>query len=458
MDLTEFLAKLCSDLKMTLGTEISEGEAIRCIERAVDDLSRHMPRERIYELTWVEAVTDDDFTTPATADPDYIVDAYDLKDKVDGQACTLTATPWLDVPRPVAISLTDADNSVTRMTLIVKGLDADGVYREERFYRHNGKSQTGKVYFTYIYEVEINEITGNSAVVATDVLDVGTAAPDTASKEVWIQLDNPVEPGSESVYSGASKTGTKYTLNTDYEMDYANGRIRMKSGGSLAVATTYYANYKRHNLMVDVSAILPELMRIIKVVYPADKTPEQQVAFSIWENMLIIGSQRPGESQKALVDKEHIAIYYETRHTPPTYVGPGSYPEYLDQVVLIGASGYALLVEALQYELQAAGDLTSLGTELTDGSAGADELLETGDDTINRLNDGGPTVPDKYADYARARVVIAQLYASKAENGLLLADRYRAEAINRLVEFHDLLKSKAEYRKRIVDVSVRQPK
>ena len=42
-------------------------------------------------------------------------------------------------------------------------------------------------------------------------------------------------------------------------------------------------------------------------------------------------------------------------------------------------------------------------------------------------------------------------------NDMLLSDRFRAEAQIRLNEFHDILKSKAEYRKRVVSVPVRQP-
>lgn len=576
MDLTEMLAELTKDLKMTLGSEISETEAIRCINRAVDDLSRHIPRERIYEHTWVEAVTDDSFTTPAAANATSLVNAADISATVDGGTLTLVTT-WLDVSRPVAFLLTDAGSSITRLTLIIKGIDADGVYREERFYRHNGKSQTGKVYFATIYEVEVNEIAGNGA---ADTISLGYASPSTTGAEVWVQLDHPVEPDTQTIYSGAGKTGTKYTLDTDYEMDWANGRIRLKSGSSMAAATTYYANYDKHNLMVDISPILTELTRVVKVVYPADKIPEQQVAFSIWENMLTIGSQRSGESQKALEDKEHLAIYYESRHTPPTYVGPGSYPEYLDQVVLIGAGGYALLIEALQYELQAVTDLASARTELglttaihtlvvtalakvatyleTNGTTdnaqdvlanvtddianlrtaiataldaanayldevdttdlgqatvGAEGYLETGDDLINQLNNG-KDVPSIYATYSTTRAQHAQVrtqaalgfvqeavnrldnirtYIQESEewrqigltfvneadsrineirahieeaaqyqqiiaNDMLLSDRFRVEGNARLDKFNELLKSRGEYRKRIVDVSVRQPK
>jgi len=589
MDLTEFLAQLRIDLKDS-GTVWSDDELTRCINRAVDDLSRHLPRERIYEHTWVEAVTDDDFTTPAATDTDKIVDAAGLVDTKDGDVFTITTT-WMDVPRPVIITITDDNTSITRFTLIVKGTDADGVYREERFYRHGGLVQTGKIYFYSIYEVEMNEIAGSDT---NDTLDVGT----TAGTGLWVALDNPIEPESESIYSEALKAGTKYTRDTDYYMDYANGRISIISGGSMAEATKYYANYNKAQCTIDISSIIPQLIRITKVLYPVDKIPEQSVAFSLWENMLTIGSRRQGVSQEALADKKHIAIYYEAKHAPPTDVGSGSYPDILDEIVAIGAQAYALFIEALQYEQQAVTDLgevrTTLGylgiggvgaaaltlvykliddaldkvttyletgspaatdsavdrlAEITDmetylrdlvikladgtgaladankqlddvstidldaATVGAVAWLFEGEQTIDKLNDG-ENVPALFAEYARTKIQVAQVrtqsalgflqeaslrlnmlrsyieeaggwmrmgetfiaeaqarlgeantylaeaaqYQETAAADLVLSDRFRAEAQIRYADFQERLRSKAEYRKRVVSVPVTQPK
>ena len=454
MNLIQYRGELRKDLKDS-GTLWIDAELNRCIQRAVDDLSRHLPRERIYEHTWVEAVTDDSFTTPTTESADSIVKDEDISSVTDGSVCTLV-TSWLDVPRPVKLTITDSGGGITAFTVIVKGTDIDGKYNEERFYRRGGLIQTGKINFFSVSAVEKNYFVGEGA---SDLLDLGTDEPDLTTGGIWIQLDNPIEPESESIYSAALKAGTKYTRDTDYEMDYANGRVRMKSGGALADNTTYYANYDRAPTAIDISSIIPELIRIGKVLYPADKVPEQAVAFSIWENMLIIGSPRTGASQEALTDGEHIAIYYEARHAPPTSVGPGSYPEVLDQVVLIGAGGYALLIEALQYEQQAVTDLGAVRSalvnvvkylnnnsdadaagilqDITDNKAelrtkiddavnamatalgkvssidldvatvGAVAWLLEGELLIDKLNDG-KNVPENFADYARTKVQIGQ--------------------------------------------------
>ncbi len=359
MDLTEMLDELALDLNITLGTEVSIAEGTRAINKSVDALSRKIPRERIYEYTWVKAVTDNSFTTPALADTDMLVDAMDLPDTVvDGSLATLTAAIWLDVPRPVIMTLTDASNAVTRMTLVVKGTDVDGIYVEERFYRRNGKIQIGKVYFFSIYEIEFSEIAKN---VTGITLDVGT----TDGTNTWVNLSNPIEPKSESIYSATGKGGTKYTRDTDYYMDYANGKIQIISGGSMVEATTYYANYSRSAVSIDISDIIPYLQRIIKVIYPVDKVPQQEVTHTIWDNLLTITTLRQGVGQEAFGDKEHLAIFYEARQAPPTLVGSGSYPELLDEIVLIGAAGYALESEALQHEHLAVADLASMRLELT---------------------------------------------------------------------------------------------
>jgi hypothetical protein len=486
MDLTAMLGNMATDLKMTLDSEFSTAEGTRAIWKAVDIMSRKLPRELVYDHTWRQAVTDDSFSVPAALDVDRFVDAMDISDSVDGDLATLTSTLIPTIPQPVTILVTDADVSITQFTIIVKGMDVDGVYREESFYRYNGLSQTGKIYFKAIQEVEINEISGNGA---ADTLDVGVPA----GTDIWINLSNPLESGTDAIYSGSGKSGTKYTRDTDYEVDNQNGRIKVLSSGDMSAGTTYYANYSRSPVSINIEDILPGLLRVVRVKYPEGKMPEQFVGYNIWGNQLTITAQRQGQSQQAFVDKEHITIFYEAKHAPPTLYGGGSYPEVLDEVVLIGACGFVLEFKALEQELQAITDIASLRTELgytttvhatistalgkaasmltlttgeidialgkvatyleTNGTTdnakeiladisdnaadlrtkiivamdainsaldgvstisldkattGAEAYLDTGDDTINQLNDGGVNVPAYYSEYSKSRVAIGQ--------------------------------------------------
>jgi len=412
MDLTQFIGKLWIDLGDD-GTLFSEATLARCIERAVDDFSRHLPRERVYELTLDQAVTDESFTTPAASDTDKIVDAYSLEAVAEGTAVTIT-TFWMDVPRPVIITVTDADTKLERFTIIVKGTDADGQYVEERFYRHGGLVQTGKVYFYHISEVEVNEIRGDADAV---VLDVGSGAGDG----VWVQLANPIKPGSVSTVNTTDDV-TTYTLDTDYVLDYANGRICTKSGGDMVAETEHHIDYTKSRHAIDISPIIPQLIRIARVEYPVDKMPQQFPAWSIWDNMLTIGSQKVGSSQEYLTNKEHLAIYYESKHSPPSLISSGSYPEYLDEVIAIGALGYAYLTEAGQYEQQAATDLASARTQLglitavhTLAAAASTKValyLETNDTTDN-AKDVLANITDDIAEL-RTKIIVAQDAAATA--------------------------------------------
>lgn len=357
MDLTKFLANLRTDLKDS-GAIWSDAELTRAIESAVDDMSRHIPYEKVYETVLDFTVTDESITTPTTSSATSIVNAKDISASVDGNTCTL-ALGFLDSARTVLMTLTDANNSITQMTIIVKGTDGKGYYQEEYFYRYNGKVQTGKKYFLQITEVEIHSITGNGA---SDVLSIGTGS----HLNVWMDLDNPV---SGSVVVTTTDGATTYTEDTDYEVDYTNGRIRLITGSSMAAGTEYYISYSKTKLGVDISSIIPEISRISRVEYPVGSVPQTFVNWGIWGNLLMVGSQDAGKSQSQLSDGEHMAIYYETRHQPPSLKSAGSYPEYLDQVVSIGAAAYALMIEASQYEQQAATDLTALRTELDNTTA-----------------------------------------------------------------------------------------
>jgi len=593
--------KLALDLKITIDTEMSVAELDRSIERAVDDLSRSLPLERVHEETLDFTVTDESITTPATASATALVNGHSLVGETDGATMTI-ATLTTDVPRRLTVTLTDANKSISSLTVIVKGYDQDGNYIEESWYLKDilvsGTAYQGNLYFKRITQVELDNVVGNAA---GDTLSVGTGN----AYDSYIFLANkPIRPESEEVTNAAGTT--TYTRDTDYTMDYSNGAIKFITGGSMAAGTAYLVDYTKSRLGIDISSILPVVTRIQRVQYPMTTIPQQFVSYSIIGDFMYVGSRGTGRSQEELTDKKHIAIYYERKQMPPGEDSPGSYPDYLDEVVAIGAGGYALLIEALQYEQQAVTDLASLRTELglttalhtlvvaalnkvtdyvneahtqtgtattflnnntnedsvfwltkittdiaglrtailaavddantylddvdsTDlgkATVGAEALLETGDDRINVLNTGS-RVAENYSEYSKARVTIAQArttaalgfiqeatvridnlrtyiqqaegwsniaqgfftdtklridmaqahiseanqyimemdrylseaaqYKTTAETDLMLADRFRAEGTARLTDFNSILKNKAEYRRRVSSVPVKQP-
>jgi hypothetical protein len=475
--LNEHLADLRLDLKDS-GTLWSDAELTRCLEKSVADLSRFMPREKLLEMTFDFTVEDESFTTPEDSDPDKFVDAYDLSGKSDGQACTMTAyVP--DVPRPVKITVTDADTSITALVIIVTGYDADAKYQEEFFFLSDGLVQTGKKYFSRLIGVELEEIAGNGA---SDTLDVGTGVPE----EVYVQLDNKaIKYDSDEI--------TNYTRDTDYIMDYSKGRIAMKTDGSMSSGTAYTIDYTKSTISFDISELVEDLIKVEGVIYPGGNIPQDIHQVSIWGSMLtIIGGHL---SQAEATDEEHLIVKYLAHHIPPTAGAAGSYPAYLDVTVQLAAAAYALFMMALKYEHQAVTDIAYVDTALdkvatyceTNGTTdcakdvlanitddianlrtaiatavdaanaqldavptttldratvGAEGYLDTGDGYIPTLNTAA-RVSEKYSDFTRARVQIANArvqtaiaYIQEASVRLNNIESYVAEAggWNRIAE------------------------
>ena len=353
-NLTEVLADLRLDLKDS-GALWSDAELTRCVKRAVGDLSRFLPLEQTHEITFDLDVSDESWTSPATADEDKFVDAADISATVAGGTMTLTGTQP-DIPRPVKITVTDADTSITAFCIIVKGNDIADKYIEESFYLSGGLIQTGKRYFKRVLEVEVDAITGNGA---ADVLDVGT---DT-HVGVWTELANkPIEAGSvENVTTSGG--GTSYVLDTDFEIDYQQGRIALKSGGSMSAATAYEIDYKKSAIHIDISS-LKDLIRIDRVEYPTGQVPQEYASLEVFNKILILkGSAR--ESQSKVSDEYHAVLYYMAEHFPPAASAPGSYPGFLSFTVELAAAAYALFMKAAQYEHQAATDFAAARTILT---------------------------------------------------------------------------------------------
>ena len=184
-----------------------------------------------------------------------------------------------------------------------------------------------------------------------------------AAHGTYVALANkPIKPESETVTNVAGTT--TYTRDTDYTIDYFNGKITTISGGSMAVLTAYKIGYTKSRLGINIAAIITDLIRVSRVEYPADRIPQQFVSYSIWDDFMYIGSQKVGESQTQITDREHIVIYYDKKHTAPATATAPTYPGFMDEVACIGAGAYALFVKALQFEHQAVTDLASMRTAL----------------------------------------------------------------------------------------------
>lgn len=345
--IAHYLADVATDIKITLDSELSTSEVTRCIEKAVADFSRFSPLQKSIEITIDADVTGESFTTPTAQSDIFYEDALDISAISDGQKVTLDKIKP-DMPRPVKITFTDVDESITAFVVIVKGYDDEAKYIEEYFYLEGGLVQTGTVYFSLVEEVEINEIAGGGA---GDTFSVGTGDTDG----IWIQLANKsIKLGSESISS--------LVLDTAYEMDYSHGRISMKSGGSMTDATAYTIGYTKSRIDIDLSDIIDDLVRVDRVEYPQGELPQNFHTLEVWGNILTLTGDH--QTQNEATDAEHVLVRYFAPHSMPSVQSSGSFPRFIDATIQTAASAYALFILALKYEHEAATDLVSSRTEL----------------------------------------------------------------------------------------------
>ena len=397
----------------------------------------------------------------------------------------------------------------------------------------------------------------------------------TLTTPTWIALANkPIKPASLTVTNAAGTT--TYTKDTDYVVDYSNGKIKYITGSSMAASTGYLATYTKSQLGLDISSLISTAHRVTRVEFPVGSIPQKFSTFSIYGDFLFIQSQMTGTSQAQLTT-DHIAIWYETAQSYPTESAAGSYPSLLNDLVMLGASGYALMILALESEHDSTSQITAITTVLADIAAlhtltaaasakyityledntnedaafwmkkittdlaclrsamgdalaaaktnlglvftnsldkattGAEAYLDTGDGNIAAVTAAPES--DRYVAYANARANIAmarinaitqylaeaasrqadlQTYIQQSEGwaniargfgeeatfhlrqieqkiaeagmraestqgSLVLSDRYRTEGQSRLNEFESKLRNRAEYRRRTSSVASKQP-
>ena len=347
---------LALDLKITIDTELSKAELNRCIEKAFSDMSRYIPEGKIFEDSLQFTVSDESVTMPKDTDGSKVVNSESLNGKTAGNTCTIDGQP--DVPRPLRYSITDADNSITGLTLIVDGIDKDDQAIQEVYSYTYGDDKVGvmgKKYFKAVYSVEIDQIAGNGT---GDVLEIGYGA----YTDVWVYLANsPVKWGSESV---VGDDDTACTRNTDYYIDYANGRIKAISGGELSAEEVAEIDYEKSHIGIDLSN-LPGLIRVQRIEYPVGDMPQTFVQFDVFGKYAVVTGSGESGGQELMAEDKQYRLYYDAAYQSPGEYSPSSAPEFLENTVILAAGAYGLYILALKQEHQAATDLTAARTALT---------------------------------------------------------------------------------------------
>lgn len=280
-------------------------------------------------------------------------------------------------------------------------------------------------------------------------LDFGvTAEAWTASHDTAVSLANGfIKWATETVYDSA---GTTCARDTDYTIDYANGTITALSTSSIiSDAEACTVDYTKSKIAIDISSI-SNLMRVTEIEYPYGYVPVHAPGFHIWNDFLIVDTNvripSPGKSasQVNMSAGEHIWIYYKYKHTAPTEITDATYETYLDEVILGGAGGYALISLATKQEHEAKAELgssasalgnisdvmTAVEAALDATSAHVGEADIALDEIASHVTDAD-TALDKVATYvadANSALDTAATCAGAASSALGKVDTYSAGA------------------------------
>lgn len=255
----------------------------------------------------------------------------------------------------------------------------------------------------------------------------------TISSDTGTLTYKPIKEGSVSV--------TGKTEDTDYEVNLLTGVVT--EIGSGLPDTTYSTDYELDSRILDISSLLPEESYVIidRVEYP----PGTMVTFEVFGEFIRISGN------KDLADDEHLRIIYMKPWTAPVAATDGDYPEHLDNPVIIGSSGQALIFKAEKY-------VQSAVTELALVNAAADSMatpladINTALDKIDTQVTSAGTALDKVATYLEtngttdnAKDVLANITDNVAdlrtaintaltESGEFLTDSFAPAAYQYLVD------------------------
>jgi len=432
-----------ADLRLDLkdsGALWSNTELNRCVERAVADLSRFLPRERVYEEVLDFTVAGEKVTMPLDTDGSKVVNSESLNAKSAGDACTVDGQP--DAPRPLRYSITDADDSITGMSLIVTGTDEDDVAVEERYSYIKGDDkvgQMGKVYFKAVYSVEIDQIAGNGA---SDILEIGYGV----YTDVWVSMAHkPIKWGSEKDVTDVDANAI--VRGTDFEIDYVRGKIKAISGGDIVAADTVTISYTKNQTHIDLSS-LADFIRVHRTEYPVGSIPQSFCQTELFGRFLSITGMGESEEQQSLQDGKQVRVQYDAFHQSPNDYAPGTIPEFLENTILQAAAAYALFVYALKAEHQALMDLTTSRTAVA-AAESAQTALSTALTNIKKYLDNNSDADaagilvDITTDIANLRTAIstaldaANTYMDDVAFDLSNADSAKAKYMGAIANYVD---------------------
>jgi len=215
------------------------------------------------------------------------------------------------------------------------------------------------------------------------------------------------------------------TLHTDYTVNYLTGVVT--EVGSGLPDTDYTVSYELDPRIINLSSLVPDYIKIERVEYPAGQDPPTNPTFDLIGDYLLVRGNKV-----TLAEDKQLRVIYLAEWTPPDDNGEGDFPNHLNNAVVIGSAGQALIFKAEKYVKEAVDVLTTItpptaptaptlsftdvgtaliavGTRITAGAG----YLTTGTDKINAAT-RGHEVGKTYGAYGDIEGNLAGAYVSQA--------------------------------------------
>ncbi len=223
------------------------------------------------------------------------------------------------------------------------------------------------------------------AIVETTLTRSITGESLTIASSAGTLANKPVKPGTVVI--------TGKVLDTDYTVNYITGVVT--EIGALLPDTDYTVEYELDDNMLDISSLLPEedYIKIERVEYPVGDDPPTIVTFEVFGEILLVKGRGVD-----LVETNHIRIIYLKPWTAPATAVDGDYPEHLDNAIIIGSAGQALIFKAEKYVQQSITEL-ELVNAAADSMATPLAAINTALGKVDALVTLATTALDKVGDY-----------------------------------------------------------
>jgi hypothetical protein len=111
--------------------------------------------------------------------------------------------------------------------------------------------------------------------------------------------------------------------------------------------------------LLDISPFLSDFIRIDRIEYPANESPPEFLTADIMKTHLLF------REDPTLTVGNTIRIIYYSKWTAPTLIANGDYPSHLDNAIIVGSTGQALIFKSEKYLQLAAAAASETAVTIT---------------------------------------------------------------------------------------------